>query len=116
MQQFLSSRTQQLSGPGDELSRNLLAQLQQGQPPSANIAQSLQAAQSQMNKMPRPFTDMERLMLERQLQGSRDSQVSYFPSLRSSSSSPYHLAMSVELVALAIRVKARANQFQLLLC
>ena len=59
--------------PSEDISRSLLAQLQQGQPQPGSIPQSLLNTQNaQMGKLPRPLTDMERLMLERQLQGARD--------------------------------------------
>ena len=76
LQQFLASRPHTVA-PSEDISRSLLAQLQHGQPHTSNIPQSLLNAQNaQLGKVPRPLSEMERLMLERQLQGTRDNPVS----------------------------------------
>ena len=65
---------------GRDLPRSLFAQLQQGQTQSANITQSLQNAQH-LGKPQHPLTDMDRLMLERQISGAQNPTVR--PSLNS---------------------------------
>ena len=77
MQQFLAARPHTVA-PSEDISRNLLAQLQHGQQNPANIPQNLLNPQNpQLGKLPRQLSDMERLMLERQLQGPRDNPVCF---------------------------------------